>query len=286
MKPSGLRLSRVQAENLLCTVAAMLGTVINADHPLLEGELPDGSRFQGILPPIAPGPAFVIRKRAQRLYTLDEYVGSGIMQGWHAAALSRAILERKNLVIAGGTGSGKTTLANAIIHEMVRLGDPSDRFIILEDTLELQCSARNTVQLHTSDAADLTRLTRTTMRLRPDRIIIGEVRGGEALALLKAWNTGHPGGLTTVHANSARSALTRLEALVAEAGVHVQPRLIAEAVDLLLFMTRVSTPPLRRVTELAAVLSHDPTTGYRTVPLEETNEEKEVNDETEKRLPH
>ncbi|MCI0372320.1 MAG: Flp pilus assembly complex ATPase component TadA, partial [candidate division NC10 bacterium] len=112
----------------------------------------------------------------------------------------------------------------------------------------------------------LTRLTRITMRLRPDRIIIGEVRGGEALALLKAWNTGHPGGLTTVHANSAPAALMRLDTLVQEAGVPPQPRLVAEAVDLVVFIAR--TPDGRRVRELAAVTGYDPATGsYHLAPI-------------------
>jgi type IV secretion system protein VirB11 len=108
------------------------------------------------------------------------------------------IRERRNIVIAGGTASGKTTLASALMREIVALGAPAEGIAILEDTRELQCEARNAIQLHTGDVADLTRLVRVTMRLRPDRIIVGEVRGGEALALLKAWNTGHPGGITTL----------------------------------------------------------------------------------------
>ena len=119
----------------------------------------------------------------------------------------------------------------------------------------VQCEARNAVQLHTGDVADLTRLVRVTMRLRPDRIIVGEVRGAEALALLKAWNTGHPGGITTVHANSAAAALLRLESLVQEAGVPPQPRLVAETVDLVAFIVR--TPEGRRIKELARVSAYD-----------------------------
>ena len=146
----------------------------------------------------------------------------------HAQLLREAIDQRLNIVVAGGTGSGKTTLAGAMINEMVERSDPNERYVIIEDTLEIQCRAQNLVQLHTAEGADMTRLVRTTMRLRPDRIIIGEVRGAEALALLKAWNTGHPGGVTTIHANSARAALTRLSSLVQEAGVPPQPELIAE----------------------------------------------------------
>lgn len=170
-----------------------------------------------------------------------------------------AVRERRNIVIAGGTVSGKTTLANALIREIVTLGDPTERIVILEDTRELQCEARNAVQLHTGDVADLTRLVRVTMRLRPDRIIVGEVRGGEALALLKAWNTGHPGGITTVHANSAAAALLRLDSLIQESGVPPQPHLVAESVDLVVFIVR--TPEGRRVREVAQVNAYDPTLG-------------------------
>jgi type IV secretion system protein TrbB len=266
MRDTGERMSAIQAENLIGTVASMLGTVVNGASPIVEGELPlDGNRFEGILPPVSTAPTFVIRKRPQMIYTLEDYVTAGIMQPWHAGTIRQAITTRANIVIAGGTAVGKTTLANALIHEMVTLGDPNERFVILEDTRELQCAARNAVQLHTGDVADLTRLTRVTMRLRPDRIIVGEVRGAEALALLKAWNTGHPGGVTTVHANSAAAALMRLDTLIQEAGVPAQPHLVAEAVDLIVFIVR--TPDGWRVEELARVTGCDPVFGYRLDPI-------------------
>ena len=266
MRDTGRQMSAMQAENLIGTVAAMLGTVVNASAPIVEGELPlDGNRFEGILPPVSIAPVFVIRKRPSVLYTLEDYVHAEILDAAQAAVLRAAVRARQNLVIAGGTTSGKTTLANALIAEMVRLGDPAQRIVILEDTRELQCAARNVVQLHTGDVADLTRLTRVTMRLRPDRIIIGEVRGGEALALLKAWNTGHPGGVTTIHANSAVAALMRLDSLIQEAGVPPQPRLVAEAVNLVVFIAR--TPEGRRVQELATVAGYDPATGYILAPM-------------------
>ncbi|MCP5057358.1 MAG: P-type conjugative transfer ATPase TrbB, partial [bacterium] len=216
--PLGSTMSRSQAENLLGTVAALADTEINEETPLLEVELPfDGSRFHGVVSPISAGPVFAIRKRAIRVHTLDEYVGQGILDPGAREALREALGHRQNLVICGGTGSGKTTLANALLREAVELAGPAERFVILEDTVELQCSAANHVQLRTTDDIDLTRLVRATMRLRPDRIVIGEIRGREALALLKAWNTGHPGGLTTVHANSAGAALSRIDQLVQEA---------------------------------------------------------------------
>ena len=261
MQDVGHRMSEIQAENLIGTVAAMLGTVVHPGSPVVEGELPlDGNRFEGILPPVSTAPVFVIRKRPGVVYTLDDYVTAKIVEPWQVGVLRQAVHARQNLVIAGGTASGKTTLANALLHEMVTLGGPTERFVILEDTRELKCCAGNAVQLRTGDVADLTRLTRVTMRLRPDRIIVGEVRGAEALALLKAWNTGHPGGLTTIHANSARAALMRLDSLVQEAGIAAQPRLVAEAVDLVVFITR--TAEGRRVREFAKVTGWEPATGY------------------------
>ena len=188
-----------------------------------------------------------MRKPAQVLYTLDDYIRDGSLEKTHAQVLREALDRRLNIVVAGGTGSGKTTLAGAMINEMVERSDPNESYVIIEDTLEIQCRAQNLVQLHTAESADMTRLVRTTMRLRPDRIIIGEVRGAEALALLKAWNAGHPGGVTTIHANSARAALTRLSSLVQEAGVPPQPELIAETINPLVFIVR--TPAGRRVTE-------------------------------------
>jgi len=263
MSQTDASMAPTQAENLIGTVAAALNAVANPQNPIIEGELPlTGSRFEGLLPPIAPSPCFVIRKRASVLYTLDHYVKDNIVTRAQAIALRDAIAKRRNIVIAGGTGSGKTTLVNALIHEMVTLGDQAERFVIIEDTLELQCAARNALQLHTADAADMTRLVRATMRLRPDRIIIGEVRGKEALALLKAWNTGHPGGITTLHANSASAALLRLLSLVKEAGVPAQPQLIAEAVNLLAFMERTSITG-RRLTELVHVEGYSQNAGFK-----------------------
>jgi type IV secretion system protein VirB11 len=156
---------------------------------------------------------------------------------------------RQNILIVGSTGSGKTTLANALLHEISLAAGTNQRVVIIEDTVELQCTAPNTVSLRTSDYVDMTQCLKVTMRMRPDRIVVGEVRDHAALALLKAWNTGHPGGLCTVHANSARAGLLRLEQLIAEAkNIQPQPALIAEAVDVIVFITR--TAKSRRVSEV------------------------------------
>jgi type IV secretion system protein VirB11 len=172
------------------------------------------------------------------------------MTAEQAAIIRNAIELRKNIVVAGGTGTGKTTLTNAILGALVEV-TPGHRLVILEDTAEIQCAADNYVTLHTTDMVDMNRLLKSTMRLRPDRILVGEVRDGAALALLKAWNTGHPGGVATVHANSAFAALKRLEQLVAEVSSQPMPDVIGEAVDLIVSIER--TPTGRRVRELLQV---------------------------------
>jgi type IV secretion system protein VirB11 len=246
-----------RAESLVGTVAALLDTVANQQHPIVEGELPFfGFRFEGIVPPVAPRATAAIRKHSSQIRTLDDYVAEQRLSAFYADVLRDAIRERMNIIVTGGTASGKTTFVNALLQEKVHVVHPNHRFVILEDTVELQCTAPNRVALRTSEVADLTRLVRATMRLRPDAIIVGEVRGREALDMLKAWNTGHPGGICTVHANSARAALSRLDQLVQEAGVPSQPFLLADAVDLIVSLQE------RTVLEVLRVRGFDPTRGF------------------------
>ncbi|MCZ7537639.1 MAG: P-type conjugative transfer ATPase TrbB [Acidimicrobiia bacterium] len=249
--------SAERAESLVGTVAALLDTVANQGHPIVEGELPFfGFRFEGIVPPVAPRATATIRKHSSQVRTLDDYVAEQRLSAFHADTLREAVRERLNIIVTGGTASGKTTFVNALLQEKVKLSHPNHRFVILEDTIELRCAAPNRVALRTSEVADLTRLVRATMRLRPDAIIVGEVRGREALDMLKAWNTGHPGGMCTVHANSARAALSRLDQLVQEAGVPSQPFLLADAVDLVVALRE------RHVREVLRVQGYDPTRGF------------------------
>jgi type IV secretion system protein VirB11 len=239
------------AEALIATVASILRATVTRDNPIIECALPlDGSRFEAMIPPIVSGPVFTIRRKASQVFTFDDYVRTGIMSPGQRDALEHAVSERRNILICGGTTSGKTTLTNAVIHQIVAV-HPHHRLVIIEDTAELQCAAPNYVQLRATDTVDMRRLLKGTMRLRPDRIIVGEVRGGEALDMLKAWNTGHPGGCCTVHANSAQAAVIRIEQLIQEVSQNPMRRLIAEAVDLVVSIAM--TPHGRRVQEVLSV---------------------------------
>ncbi len=242
-----------QVEAVIKTVAGFHGKEVNRFNPMIEGEFPlDNSRFAGQLPPIVSSPTFAIRKKAIKIFTLEQYVETGVLSPRHSDVIRDAVRNHRNILVIGGTGSGKTTLINAIINEMV-LSDPDERIFILEDTGEIQCAAQNFVQYHTTLDVDMTQLLKTTLRMRPDRILVGEVRGPEALDLLDAWNTGHEGGAATLHANDALSGLTRLESLISRnpsAPKEIMP-LIAEAVDMVVHITR--TPHGRKIQQIIEV---------------------------------
>ena len=245
------RMTSHDSEAVIGKVAHALMTEVDRDQPIVSGELTlRGHRFEGFLPPAAPAPMFSIRKRSSVLIRLDQYLARGVMTVEQGGAIRDAIRNRLNIVVSGGTGTGKTTLANAILAELVEIA-PEHRLVILEDTSEIQCVAKNHVILRTTDHVDMGRLLKSTMRLRPDRIVVGEVRDGAALTLLKAWNTGHPGGIATIHANSAAAALTRLEQLVAESSTQPMPEVIGEAVDLIVSIER--TPSGRAVREILRI---------------------------------
>lgn len=246
-------LRSAQAEAIIKTVAGYHGKEITRLKPIIEGEFPlDGSRFAGQLPPIVLSPTFAIRKKAIAIFTLEQYVEQAMMSVKQCQIIKSAVAAHRNILIVGGTGSGKTTLVNAIINEMV-LNDPSERIFILEDTGEIQCAAENSVQYHTSLDVSMTQLLKTTLRMRPDRILVGEVRGEEALDLLDAWNTGHEGGAATLHANDALSGLTRLKSLITrnKSAPSDIESLIGEAVHLVVHVTR--TPYGRRIQEIIEV---------------------------------
>lgn len=250
MAPAG-RLDMQRAEILIGIVAHGLGQDVNETRPIVSGELPlGGHRFEGLLPPAVKGPTFSIRRRTTGRLLLRDYVDTGIMTSLQCQRILHAIRERQNILVCGGTGSGKTTLANAVMLEIQRLF-PNDRIVLIEDTIEIDCGNENAVLLRSSDELPVSRLLKSTLRLRPDRIMVGEVRDGAALTLLKAWNTGHPGGFTTLHANDARAALVRLEQLVAEVSQTVMNQIIADAVGLVVSIRRTETG--RRIEEVLSV---------------------------------
>jgi P-type conjugative transfer ATPase TrbB len=250
-------------ERVIRLVASGVGEAANRASPIVSAELPgSGERFEGLLPPVSTAPCFSIRKPATTPFELGDYVDQGALSPALCAALRASIANHANILIAGGTSSGKTTFTNALLAEPAF---HDDRIVILEDTRELCCAAPNRVQLRTHrGSVSLQQLVRSTLRLRPDRIIVGEVRGAEALDLLKAWNTGHPGGITTLHANSAYGALRRLEQLTLEATNRAPFDLIAEAVDVVVFMSRAGGQ--RRIKEALRVMGFDGD-GYQTEPL-------------------
>ena len=246
-----------QAERLMGTLAALKKEVLTEKNPRLSCELPQefmNARFQGSIPPVVRAPSFAIRKRAVAVFTLNEYVERGIMTTAQKAVIENAVCERQNILIAGGTGSGKTTLTNAVVQHITD-ACPNDRIVTLEDTRELQCTAKNAEAMLTTEEVSMTALLKDTLRYRPDRILVGEVRDGAALDLLMAWNTGHPGGVCTLHSNSAESALTRMELLISKVAVGSMQALIAEAVNLIVYIEKCSGS--RRIKEIVRVLGYD-----------------------------
>ena len=250
---TGQVLAPADSESILRLLADHVGVVVTAERPLVSATLPlTGERFQGIFPPITAAPSFAIRKPARSVFRLDDYVRRGHLTAGHAGTLRQAIADRLNILIIGGTSSGKTTFANAL------LADPvfsEDRVVIIEDTPELQCAAPDCLAMLTrkiEPKVTAQDLVVAALRLRPDRIVIGEVRDGAALEMIKAWNTGHPGGLGTLHANSPIDALYRIEDLIGEVSERIPYRAIASSLNVIVEIKR--TPQGRRVSGILRVL--------------------------------
>jgi type IV secretion system protein TrbB len=259
------------AKNLINTVASVSDEAVTQKTPSFAGELwveidEDFKlfRFQAFIPPVVTYPTFAIRKRAGRVIPLEEYVKDEIITRQQEQIIKESVEQRKSILVIGGTQSGKTTFCNAIL-DCIAKTHPNDRVIIIEDTQELKCSVKDSVTMRASSMKTMNDLIFDAMRIRPDRIIIGEVRGKEAHSLIKSWNTGHPGGLSTIHGNSAQSGLLRLEQLVMEAGVAPMPEAIAEAVDVLVFIQKTDKGKKgRKVTSILHLIGYDKKKGYLT----------------------
>lgn len=254
MKPLAASVTGLQVRAFLSAVASWLGASLTENATQLQAELPEfrfrGARLQGAIAPAVLQPCYALRKRPSRVYSLDEYVERGALGEIGLQALRLAVAEDYNLVIAGGTGTGKTTFLNAITREKVRQ-KPRHRFFIIEDTREIQCAAANTVQMKTTKQERMVELLRSALRFRPDFILVGEVRGEEALTMLDANCTGHPGGVCTVHAETPEKALRRLNRLAMQANVPDQTELVADAVQMVVQIERF--PEGRRVTQIVLV---------------------------------
>ena len=259
------------AKNLINTVASVSDEIVTHKNPSFSGELwveinEDFKlfRFQAFIPPVVTYPAFAIRKRAGQVIPLKDYVKDEIITPEQERIIKESVEQRKSILVVGGTQSGKTTFCNAIL-DCIAQTHPQDRVIIIEDTHELKCNVKDSLTMRSSPSRSMNDLIFDSMRIRPDRIIIGEVRGKEAHCLVKAWNTGHPGGVSTIHANSAQSGLLRLEQLIMEAGVAPVPQAIAEAVNLLVFIQKTKIGKKgRKVSSILQLIGYDKKTGYLT----------------------
>jgi type IV secretion system protein VirB11 len=242
LRDTGARISAENAATILRVLADHAGIIVNTDTPRISATLPQtGERFQGEFPPIVHQATFAIRKRPTKVFTLAHYVKHRVMSEYVADALRIAVSARLNILVIGGTGSGKTTLTNALLAEPALKGD---RVVLIEDTAELQCVAKNCVAMLTKTIPPIVTmndLARDTLRLRPDRIVVGEVRDGSILEMIKLWNTGHPGGIATLHANSPMEALYRVEDLIGEVTERIPYRQIAMAINLIVEIRRTPT---------------------------------------------
>ncbi len=246
-------------EAVIITCASYCGELCHQKLPLLEADLIDFgyARFQGVLPPVTHAPAFSIRRKAILNFSLDELSKvKGMLTKDQVKIIRTAVIEKENILIAGGTNTGKTTFANAILKEF----SDNERVITLEDTMELETSIiTDCFPLRTiNGTVPMYTLVRTALRLRPDRILLGEVRGKEAWSLLKALSSGHSGGLCTIHAFGGESALIRLEQLALEASIKQIPKvLVGEVIDIIVHIKFDAKSGIRKISDITRVHGFD-----------------------------
>lgn len=250
-------MSPLDAMSFVHALSQSAGQFLNESKPYFDGVLPfNNERINITIPPIAAGVSFNIRKQAQCIYSLNDYLDKKIITPNQVSILKAAVAQRKNILVSGGPGSGKTTFTNAILQEIVDYAEPGHRLLLLEQVVELQCALPNHKRLLTTESVNMQRLLWIAMRNTPDRIVVGEVRDGAALDLLKAWNTGCPGGIATIHANSALAAIQRLKDLVLEAASCVPYSLISESIDMIVHIGYSASHQAGRVVEEIIGLNH------------------------------
>ncbi len=248
-----------QAIGFVHALAQFEKQYLNDKTPYLDAILPfNGERINVRIPPMTKNVSFNIRKKSAHVYSLQDYVNKKIVTQEQANILMQAIIDRKNILVSGSPASGKTTLTNALLDTMARVMPEGHRVLLLEQIPELQCNAKNTESFLTSLHCDMNKLLWTAMRSSPDCLVVGEVRDGAALDLLKAWNTGCHGGVATIHANHARAAIQRLLDLSCEVSVTPPYTLIAEAIDIIIHIqANKKNNPTRQVTEIIAIDGFD-----------------------------
>lgn len=248
-KDTGVIIDNEKALNVAYLLASHIGAEINQDCPHLGGELPGtGFRFQIEIPPIVSNVSFNIRKKAIRVFSLNDYLKNEVITIRQKEIIEKAVAKRRNILVVGGTSSGKTTLCNAILKEIAKY---KNRVVLIEDVQELQCETENKVRMKTCKNTSIRDLIKITMRKTPERIIVGEIRDGAALDLLKAWNSGHPGGISTIHADDCLGGLEKLEQYIQEVSANPQSKLIARAVDLVVVIAKVEGQ--RKITQIVTV---------------------------------
>lgn len=269
------RFSSTEALNAaLRNIAQYVGKMVDEEHPILEARLPDGSRIEAIVPPASPdGPSVAIRRFFKETLTVQRLVDFGSITPDCAQVLEALVIMKQNVVVAGGTGSGKTSLLNALSSFI----PDGERIVIIEDSREVQLQRQHVVQLEArpGDAKGRGKVTirdlfRATLRMRPDRIVVGEIRGGEALDLVQAMTSGHGGCLTTVHATYPHDTLTRLETMSLMSDVELPLSALriqlASAINIIVQTSRLADGS-RKITHVSEVRGYDPNEGFRLVDL-------------------
>lgn len=253
------KVSAAQSNAFVHALAQSQQQFLNEKKPYLDAVLPfQGERINVTVPPVSEAVSFNIRKKATVIFSLEDYVTSEVLTPQQASVLKQAIIDRRNILISGSPAAGKTTFANALLEVMAKTAAIGHRVMLLEQVAELQCPVKNLKRLQVTEHVSMNTLLWLCMRNSPDRIVVGEVRDGAALEMLKAWNTGCRGGIATIHANSARAAVQRVLDLSCEVVSNPPVALAAESLDVIVHIEECPEHPAKRVvTEVISVRGFD-----------------------------